>query len=94
MHCPSMAFRAPLQGRHIQRGDTWVAVFVIWATGRGGPHPKTQLTSPISPWLTISLATSSAGTFGITGLHCIGLTTMAPPNPAEPAEELEAGLPL
>ena len=58
LHCPSMAFRAPLQGRHIQRGDVWVAVFVICAIGRGGPHPKTQLTSAISLCLTDCQSTS------------------------------------
>ena len=39
----SMALRAPLQGRHIQRGHVIVPVFVIKPIGRGGPQPKTQL---------------------------------------------------
>ena len=39
----SMALRALLHGWHIHRGWAWVAVFVRRCTGRGGPHPNTQL---------------------------------------------------
>ena len=39
----SMALRALLHGWHIHRGLAWVAVFVRRCSGRGGPHPNTQL---------------------------------------------------